>query len=131
MSTLGRLAERYAKLLFGRSTFCEKAGTNRGAMLFRMIGANLSFCFMIARRESTHRFSCAFALPDPDPVRALQEDVVRHLRRTGREAAISASDVSSNMTASARPWLKARTAFVTLSVTTTSAVGKQRLIQRS
>ena len=49
----------------------------------------------------------------------------------GFVAAISASDVSSNMTASARPWLKASTAFVTLSVTMTSVPVKQRFIQRS
>ena len=49
----------------------------------------------------------------------------------GSVAATRASDVSSNITASARPWLKAMTAAVTLSTTTTSVFVKQRFIQRS
>ena len=47
--------------------FLENAGTNRGAMLFRMIGRKRSFCFMIASRESTQRLSWTLPCRIPIP----------------------------------------------------------------
>ena len=108
----------------------RNAGTNRGAMLFLMIGQEEVLPLHQVESRVDPSLELDISLLDADPVRRLVEHVVGHLR-LGLVAAISASDVSSNMTASARPWLKARTAFVTLSTTSGSVSVKHRFIQRS
>ena len=95
-----------------------------------MILWKMSFCFMIASRESTQRLSWTLPWRIPIPYGPSRKMSFVSFA-FGSVAAISASDVSSNMTASARPWLNASTAFVTLSMTTTSVPLKQRFIQRS
>ena len=110
--------------------FLENAGTNRGATLFLMIRWKMSFCFIRLSRASTQRFRATLPCLIPIPYGPSRNRSSVSFA-FGSVAAWRASDVSSNMTASARPWLNAITAAVTLSTASTSAVGKQRLIQRS
>jgi len=73
-------------------------------MLFLMIGTKRSFCFIRLSRASTHRFSCTFPCLIPIPY-GCSRNTSSVIFELGSVAAMSASDVSSNMTASARPWL--------------------------
>ena len=73
-------------------------------MLFRMIGTKRSFRFIRLSRASTQRLSSTLPCLIPMPYgRSRNRSSV--IFDVGSVAAMSASDVSSNMTASARPWL--------------------------
>ena len=130
VSTLGAVGDAYWKSLFGRRTFFENAGTKRGAMLFLMMGTKRSFFFIRLRRASTQRLSSTLPCLIPIPYGSSRNRSSVSFA-AGFVAAMRASYVSSNMTASARPWLNARTAFVTLSTTTTSVPVKHLFIHRS
>ena len=117
-------------MLFGRRMLFEKPVTNRAGTLFLRIVMKMSFCFIRVRRASTQRFSATFPCLIPIPYGpSWKRSSVSFAVRSA--AATPTSTVSSHISASARPWLKARSAFVKLSVTITWVLVWQRFIQRS
>ena len=110
--------------------FFEKPATKRAGTLFLRIVMKMSFCFISVSRESTQRFSATFPCLIPIPYGPARN--VSSVSFADRSAAATpTSTVSSHISASARPWLKASSAFVKLSVTITVVSVKQRFIQRS
>ena len=82
---------------------------------------NVSFFRISSSRESTHRFSATLPCLIPIPYGSSRN--VSFVSFDERSAAATPTrTVSSHISASARPWLKASSAFVKLSVTVTSVL---------